>query len=100
MWFLRRAWNGRRASQGGGKAPVSDPDDPQHRALAKLWRRVGDAAAELLKPCLSAKSIALIDALVDELCARDALEALLVAEEVADERELVVDAMRDAYDMW
>ena len=50
--------------------------------------------------CLSANSIATLDALVDELCSAEVLEALLVADEIEAQRELVIDAMRDAYDLW
>ena len=49
---------------------------------------------------LSANSIAMLDALVDELCSAEVLEALLVADAIEAQRELVIDAMRDTYDLW
>ena len=102
MWFIRHTWVGKtgRRSSSSAKKPASDPSDPQHLALARTIRRAGDAAAELLKPCLSANSIAMLDALVDELCSAEVLEALLVADEIEAQRELMIDAMRDTYDLW
>ena len=86
---LRQLGQTRRSSS--AKKPASEPTDPQHLALARTIRRAGDAAAELL----TANSIAMLDALVDELCSAEVLEALLVADEIEAQRELVIDAMRD-----
>ena len=75
------------------KEAPADPKDPQHAALVRSIKAMGEALVVLLAPHLSEKTIKSLEALTEFWCVPTHLDAFFTSDAISVERSLVLEEM-------
>ena len=75
------------------KEAPADPKDPQHAALVRSIKAMGEALVVLLAPHLSEKTIKSLEALTEFWCVPSHLDAFFTSDAISVERSLVLEEM-------